>query len=332
MREAEQQLERIGMAELDARARRQPRARPAAPDGDRPRALRRPDAAAARRARRGPAPEGEAGPGRRAAPAARRGPVDPAGRARHGPRDGPGRPRRRDGVRHQADRGHARRGAGQPGGARRLPRDRALNPTASPDRATAPVPAASPLLEVIDLHAGYGRAEVLHGLDLRAEAGQVITVIGPNGAGKSTLLNALMGVLPARGRIAYDGRDVGLHDARGARDAGHGAGARDARAVRHHAGRGQPAARRLPAGAPRPPRQKTPALRRGVRAVSAPEGAPRASSPARLSGGERQMLAVGARADGQARAADARRAEPRPRAAGRARHLRAPSPACARPA
>jgi branched-chain amino acid transport system ATP-binding protein len=68
----------------------------------------------------------------------------------------------------------------------------------------------APLLEVVGLHAGYGRAEVLHGLDLRAEAGQVITVIGPNGAGKSTLLNALMGVLPARGRIAYAGRDVGL--------------------------------------------------------------------------------------------------------------------------
>jgi len=66
------------------------------------------------------------------------------------------------------------------------------------------------LLEVKDLHAGYGRAEVLHGLNLAARPGQVITVIGPNGAGKSTLLNALMGVLPSRGRIAYDGRPIGL--------------------------------------------------------------------------------------------------------------------------
>ncbi|MCB2020471.1 MAG: ABC transporter ATP-binding protein [Rhizobacter sp.] len=64
------------------------------------------------------------------------------------------------------------------------------------------------LLEVADLHAGYGKAEVLHGITLRAERGQVITVIGPNGAGKSTLLNALMGVLQARGRVAYDGRDL----------------------------------------------------------------------------------------------------------------------------
>ena len=66
------------------------------------------------------------------------------------------------------------------------------------------------LLNVRDLHAGYGRAEVLHGLTLTARAGMVITVIGPNGAGKSTLLNALMGVLDARGHVEYDGAPIGL--------------------------------------------------------------------------------------------------------------------------
>jgi len=66
------------------------------------------------------------------------------------------------------------------------------------------------LLNVHDLHAGYGRAEVLHGLTLTARAGKVITVIGPNGAGKSTLLNALMGVLSARGTVEYDGAPIGL--------------------------------------------------------------------------------------------------------------------------
>jgi len=66
------------------------------------------------------------------------------------------------------------------------------------------------LLDVRDLHAGYGRAEVLHGLNIRARPGEVITVIGPNGAGKSTLLNALMAALPARGTVAYDGAAVDL--------------------------------------------------------------------------------------------------------------------------
>jgi branched-chain amino acid transport system ATP-binding protein len=64
------------------------------------------------------------------------------------------------------------------------------------------------LLEVSGLHAGYGRAEVLTGLDFQVEQGRVVTIIGPNGAGKSTTLNALMGVLPARGRIVFDGRDL----------------------------------------------------------------------------------------------------------------------------
>jgi branched-chain amino acid transport system ATP-binding protein len=64
------------------------------------------------------------------------------------------------------------------------------------------------LLNVSELHAGYGRAEVLHGLTLTARAGKVITVIGPNGAGKSTLLNALMGVLPSRGHVTFEGRDM----------------------------------------------------------------------------------------------------------------------------
>ncbi|MBE7941532.1 MULTISPECIES: ABC transporter ATP-binding protein [Ramlibacter] len=64
------------------------------------------------------------------------------------------------------------------------------------------------LLEIQDLHAGYGRAEVLTGLNLRLDAGQVVTVIGPNGAGKSTTLNAIMGVLPCKGTVRFDGRDL----------------------------------------------------------------------------------------------------------------------------
>lgn len=65
------------------------------------------------------------------------------------------------------------------------------------------------LLDVRDLHAGYGRAEVLHGLSFTTEARSVVTVIGPNGAGKSTLLGALMGLIPSRsGVLRFGGEDI----------------------------------------------------------------------------------------------------------------------------
>jgi branched-chain amino acid transport system ATP-binding protein len=68
--------------------------------------------------------------------------------------------------------------------------------------------ATTKLLEVTNLHAGYGRAEVLSGVGIEAAAGSVVAVVGPNGAGKSTLLNALMGVLPSRGEVLFDGQSV----------------------------------------------------------------------------------------------------------------------------
>ncbi|MFC7461340.1 ABC transporter ATP-binding protein [Hydrogenophaga defluvii] len=68
---------------------------------------------------------------------------------------------------------------------------------------------STPLLRIHQLRAGYGRAEVLHGIDLHADKGSVITVIGPNGAGKSTLLNSMMGLLPSKGLVEYEGEDIG---------------------------------------------------------------------------------------------------------------------------
>ena len=64
------------------------------------------------------------------------------------------------------------------------------------------------LLDVTDLHAGYGRAEVLTGLNFALAPKQVVSVIGPNGAGKSTTLAALMGILPYRGKVLFDGQDL----------------------------------------------------------------------------------------------------------------------------
>jgi len=64
------------------------------------------------------------------------------------------------------------------------------------------------LLEIKDIHVSYGRAEVVHGISLSMAPGSIVTVIGANGAGKTTLLNAIMGVIPSRGTILYDGAPV----------------------------------------------------------------------------------------------------------------------------
>ena len=66
-----------------------------------------------------------------------------------------------------------------------------------------------PLLEVDDIHAGYGKLEILRGVSLRVESGQVVSIIGPNGAGKSTVFKTLFGLLPVRqGRVRFDGEDI----------------------------------------------------------------------------------------------------------------------------
>jgi branched-chain amino acid transport system ATP-binding protein len=71
---------------------------------------------------------------------------------------------------------------------------------------------SSIVLEVKDLHVRYGKVEALHGANLKVEAGQIVTVIGPNGAGKSTLLAAIMGALPvtgsASGAVSYLDHDL----------------------------------------------------------------------------------------------------------------------------
>ena len=66
----------------------------------------------------------------------------------------------------------------------------------------------SVLLDVPGLSAAYGKVEVLHGVHIEVTAGSIATVIGPNGAGKTTLLGALMGLLPGRGPVLYDGDDI----------------------------------------------------------------------------------------------------------------------------
>jgi branched-chain amino acid transport system ATP-binding protein len=66
------------------------------------------------------------------------------------------------------------------------------------------------MLEVSGLRGGYGDGEVLHGIDLRVDAGEVVCLIGSNGAGKTTTLRTIAGLLrPAGGKVTLEGRDVG---------------------------------------------------------------------------------------------------------------------------
>jgi len=65
------------------------------------------------------------------------------------------------------------------------------------------------LLEIADLRAGYGPVEVLHGIEMRIEAGEIVAVLGANGAGKSTLNNNISGIFrPFAGSIRFDGADI----------------------------------------------------------------------------------------------------------------------------
>ena len=62
------------------------------------------------------------------------------------------------------------------------------------------------MLEVRDVHAGYDKKQVLFGVSLSLQSGELVAVIGPNGAGKSTLLRVICGLIPAwRGQICFDG-------------------------------------------------------------------------------------------------------------------------------
>jgi len=65
------------------------------------------------------------------------------------------------------------------------------------------------MLETRGLSAGYGRAQILFGLDLAIDRGEVVALLGRNGAGKSTTLKALMGLLETRsGEVRFEGARI----------------------------------------------------------------------------------------------------------------------------
>jgi branched-chain amino acid transport system ATP-binding protein len=66
------------------------------------------------------------------------------------------------------------------------------------------------MLEVKNLTAAYGQVSVLHGVSLKVEKGQLVTLIGSNGAGKTTTMRAISGMIsPTGGEISLDGKSIG---------------------------------------------------------------------------------------------------------------------------
>jgi branched-chain amino acid transport system ATP-binding protein len=63
-------------------------------------------------------------------------------------------------------------------------------------------------LAVANLSVAYGKVEALHQASIKVDEGRIVTVIGPNGAGKTTMLNAIMGLLPAKGEVRYEGARI----------------------------------------------------------------------------------------------------------------------------
>ncbi|MGY9012053.1 MAG: ABC transporter ATP-binding protein [Rhodobacterales bacterium] len=65
------------------------------------------------------------------------------------------------------------------------------------------------MLEIKNLHAGYGQMKVLQGVDLDIQAGEIVALLGSNGAGKSTLNNNISGIYtPTSGSILFEGEDI----------------------------------------------------------------------------------------------------------------------------
>jgi len=65
------------------------------------------------------------------------------------------------------------------------------------------------LLEISGLYGGYGGADILKGIDMRVEEGEIVVIVGPNGAGKSTAMKAVFGLITVRsGTITFDGVDI----------------------------------------------------------------------------------------------------------------------------
>ncbi len=65
------------------------------------------------------------------------------------------------------------------------------------------------LLEIKNLHGGYGDVKVLNGIEISINKGEIVSVVGPNGSGKSTMMKTIFGLLkPEKGEILYNGENI----------------------------------------------------------------------------------------------------------------------------
>ena len=102
-------------------------------------------------------------------------------------------PGRRPASRQADRRGHAGRRPARPAGGRGLSRRQVRRPVWSRG-----LSGAAPLLAVADLEAGYGDVQVLWGLSLSVEVGEIVCMVGSNGAGKSTFMRCISGLVAVR--------------------------------------------------------------------------------------------------------------------------------------
>lgn len=64
------------------------------------------------------------------------------------------------------------------------------------------------MLRIEDLHAYYGKSHILLGVDMVANAGEIVALVGRNGVGRSTLMKAIIGAVAISGRVVFDGQDI----------------------------------------------------------------------------------------------------------------------------
>src|ERR1041384_5187387 len=146
-----------------------------------------------------------------------------------------------------------------------------------------------PLLTVSGLHTGYGATEILRGVDLNVQTGEIVAVLGSNGAGKSTLNRTLSGVMrPWQGTIRFTG--VPIHAARPAEIVSRGL-------IHVPEGRrifpNMTVRENLDLGAYRRGRRNRRQNRQRVFSIFPRLAARRRPRAGTLSGGEQQMLALG---------------------------------------